>query len=421
MAKAVCCNCIEDPHLSELIKEEGEKLRCTSCDESHHAAITIERLGQLMEPIMRQHYQLGEDVRTNGEDDKDYWEQEGEPMSDAVQTILGQYFGFENEIVDAIIDAEDCWPPSGDIPYWDSTNMYVPKRVQTAHYFEEWHYTLAELKHGRRFFSPAAQALFGRLFQGIEELQASTRRDRPAPVVRLVPTGKKIFRARVCSSRSQLKEIYSDPMKHVGPPPAEHARAGRMNAEGVTVLYGAEDVETCLAEMRPALGSEVVVIGLETTQPLRLLDFSRLEKARSGSAISYFQTDFTEQVERRTFLRRLHSLVSKPIVPGHEADYLITQTMGEYLAYVHDQPVDGIIFSSVQRAGGMNIVLFAQRDLWVDKPEEPFRVKYLADSIDLVSMTAISYTHHRLEVKTGEDGEPWVWDNRWLAPADDWE
>ncbi len=420
MERALCHGCVEDPHLSKIIRDEGTKLECSVCGESEREAITVQRLGQIMEPIMREHFELGPQVRKFGEDDKDWWEQDGDPISDAVQEVLGQYFDFEDEIVDAIVDADDYWPPDGGEAYWDTTSLYVPTRVQTGNYFAEWHNTLAELKHGRRFFSPAARALFGKLFDGIDELRAREGR-RLLPVARVLPKGTSIYRARICGSRAMLKSMFTNPIKELGPPPAERARAGRMNAEGVVVLYAARDAKTCLAEMRPALGSEIAVIEMKTTQALRVLDFARLDEARTGKALSYFQPDFTDQAERRAFLRRLHSLISQPIVPGREADYLITQTMAEYLAHVHDKPFDGVLFSSVQRAGGMNIVLFPEKGLLTDEPADAFRVKCVDDNFRLVSTTAIRYSHHDLKVTIDGDGEPWVVDGL-DTPADEgWE
>ena len=197
--------------------------------------------------------------------------------------------------------AENCWPPDGDVPFWDDTSLYVPTRVQFAGYLAEWNSTLDELKHSRRFFSPSARALFDKLFDGVDQLKMRDGQ-KLLPVVRSLPKGTRLFRARVCGSRSVLKDILLDPMKNVGPPPTGSARAGRMNAEGVVVLYAARDAKTCLAEMRPALGGEIAVIEMETTQPLRVLDFSRLDEARSGKTLSYFQPDFTDEVERGKFL-----------------------------------------------------------------------------------------------------------------------
>ena len=420
MERALCYGCIEDFYLSKIVREEGDVIACSVCGESEREAITVQRLGQIMEPIMREHFELGPQVMKFGEDDKDWWEQDGDPISDAVQEVLGQYFDFEDEIVDAIVDADDYWPGDGGDAYWDTTSLYVPTRARTGHYFAEWHSTLAELKHGRRFFSPSARSLFEKLFDGIDDLQARKGR-RLLPVARVLPKGTSVYRARVCNSKAALKNMFSNPIKELGPPPAEVARAGRMNAEGVAVLYAARDAKTCLAEMRPALGSEVAIIEMKTTQALRVLDFARLDEARTGKALSYFQPDFTDQVDRRAFLRRLHSLISQPIAPGREADYLITQTMAEYLAHVHDKPFDGVLFSSVQRARGVNIVLFPEKGLLTDEPADAFRVKYVDDSVRLVSTTAIRYAHQDLSVTIDGDGEPWVDDGLGSATDDDWD
>lgn len=420
MDRALCYGCVEDAYLSKIIRDEGDLIECSVCGESELEAITVQRLGQIMEPIMREHFELGPQVLKFGEDDKDWWEQDGEPISSAVQEVLGQYFDFEDEIVDAVVDADEYWPSDGEEAYWDTTSLYVPTRVQTGRYLEEWRSTLSELKHSRRFFSPSARALFERLFDGIDDLQ-TREGSRLLPVARVLPKGTSIYRARVCNSRAALQAMFTDPIKELGPPPADTARPGRMNAEGVVVLYAAKDARTCLAEMRPALGSEIAIIEMKTTQALRVLDFARLDNARSGKALSFFQPDFTDQVERRAFLRRLHSLISQPIVPGREADYLITQTMVEYLAHVHDRPFDGVLFSSVQRAGGVNIVLFPEKGLLTDEPEDAFRVKYVDDTVRLVSTTAIRYSHHDMKVGFHSDGEPWVYDGLDPGPDDDWE
>jgi hypothetical protein len=172
-----------------------------------------------------------------------------------------------------------------------------------------------------------------------------------------------------------------------------------MNVEGVAIFYGATDCETCLAEVRPALGNEVVVIEVQTAKPLRVLDFTRLEE--SYSQLSYFQPDFNEQAEKGVFLRRLQRLISQPVVSGRETDYLITQIMMEYLAHVHDKPFDGILFRSVQRAEGVNAVLFPD-------PTGAFPIGYVDKSFKLFTTTSIKYTHREEDVGLTDDGEIWV-------------
>lgn len=390
MASAVCWKCVEDTYLSEQVRREGEQLRCSVCHKKRKG-LTVERLGEVLEPILREHIMPGREMPMLDDDDHTYYEQQGDDLDYWVQTVLDQYFDFNEEIIDAVIAAEDVDVHDGDIPFFDSTANYEDRPPSLGEYYAEWNYVLDELKHSRRFFNSAAQALFGRLFHDIETMRYFGAGNKPDHVVWELPEGSKLYRARTCTSLSQLNEFYAQPFQTCGPPPIKHARAGRMNVEGVAVFYGATDQDTCLAEMRPALGGDTAIIELETTKSLRILDFTRLEKSH-GDGLSYFQPDFNDEVERRAFLRRLHTLISQPVVPGHEDDYLITQTMAEYLAHVHQDPFDGIFFKSVQRAGGTNVVLFAEREA-AALGKHRFPLKYVPNSFKLFSTREIKYKH----------------------------
>ena len=163
--------------------------------------------------------------------------------------------------------------------------------------------------------------------------------------------------------------------------------------DGVAVFYGALESETCLAELRPTIGSEAAVITVRTKKLLRLLDFTRIKD--SHHVLSYFQPDFNEQAEKNIFLRQLGSLISQPVRPGRESDYLITQTMAEYLAHVHSEPFDGLLYKSVQRKGGTNIVLFPKPK---DETDNAFPVVYVTDSVKFFHTTTINYEHDEIDM-----------------------
>jgi hypothetical protein len=173
-----------------------------------------------------------------------------------------------------------------------------------------------------------------------------------------------------------------------------------MNVEGVAVFYGALESETCLAELRPNIGGEAAVIKIRTTKTLRLIDFTKIKN--SARALSYFQPDFNQQAEKNIFLRQLGSLISQPVRPGKEADYLITQTMAEYLAHVHAKPFDGLLYKSVQKKGGKNIVLFPHRRTVADNA---FSIAYVDESIKFFETSAIEYEHIERRVTAMDDGE----------------
>ena len=404
---AICSNCIDDEFLKRIVETNCTVHLCHVCGAVDTNAIELEALGKLMEPIIRDNFALGESVRQFGEDDHDWWEQQGESLQSVVHEVLGQYFSCENEIVSAICSAEEVWPPHGEEPFFVTTSSYVQNDVRVSDYYSKWSGLLDEIKHKRRFFSPSAKSHFKLLFDGVESVRSfNSEQGAFESVITEVSLGSIFYRARICDKDKNLADFYRDPSNHVGPPPNHLASAGRMNAEGVSVFYGAMDIETCIAEVRPVISDASVVIELETTLPLRLLDFTKLETATSSKSLSYFQPDFKKQIEKHAFLRTLHGLISQPILQTKSSDYLITQTMAEYLAHVHDVTFDGIVFASAQRQGGKNVVIFQR----VDSTEEPssrFPLRYVDGSIKLFTTEAISYAHNEHTVSM-IDGHPYV-------------
>jgi hypothetical protein len=162
--------------------------------------------------------------------------------------------------------------------------------------------------------------------------------------------------------------------------------------------------------LRPTIGSEAAVIKVRTTKALRLLDFTRIKD--SYHVLSYFQPDFNEQAEKNIFLRQLGNLISQPVRPGRESDYLITQTMAEYLAHVHGEqsdgslfraePFDGLLYKSVQRKSGSNIVLFPRAK---GDTDSAFPVAYVSDSVKFFRTRTITYEHDEVRFGLMDDGE----------------
>ena len=406
---AICANCIDDEHLSAIVLDEGAPRRCSLCGNSKTAAFTVGDLGKLLEPLLRERLSLGGEVRVfHGiDDEKGGYEQQGDPLDYFVAEALGQDFDFLDDIVAAVIAAEDVWPPDGEEAFFEDYYNYVPRSVFVYEMLDEWQMVQDELRSSRRFFSSAAKSFFASLFANIDTLLSpvvdietavvSLSEDRISPspdagddednkVVRLLAEGTEIFRARTCNSEGALEKMVENPYDNVGPPPSEKARAGRMNAKGIVVLYGALDIDTAIAEMRPPLGGDTITIGLRANRPLRVLDFKRLEDAYSLEALSYFQPDFDYQLGKHAFLQRLHGLISRPVLPGKEDEYLITQTMAEYLSHVHESPFDGILFDSVQRKGGTNIVVFSSAD-------GEFPVSYVDESVRAFRTDVVQYGH----------------------------
>jgi hypothetical protein len=394
MANTVCADCIREQYLSEMIRQEGISGHCDACDKRKLNTISIERLGEILARVIQKHYETGvETPRFYDDSDKPSWEQNGEDISFIVQEVLGQCFDFNEEIGDAVISSEHCDVQHGEVPFFDDETKYEEKPTRPYTYSYAWTETQQELLTRRRFFSPSAKSLFDNLFQDVDKLLTSDAPANEKPrVVSMMPAGTVVFRGRMCDS-SKSAAMLQEPYKQVGPPPPQATRAGRMNAEGIPVFYGALDIATCLAELRPALGTEAAVISVETTSNVRLLDFTRIQSAYRS--LSYFQPDFSDQASRLAFIRQLAKLICRPIVPGHESQYVITQTMMEYLAHVHTKPFDGVLFNSSQKEGGKNIVLFPKNS----NDEVTFQLRYVEKSIRFFRTAGITYEHKSLDYR----------------------
>ena len=167
-----------------------------------------------------------------------------------------------------------------------------------------------------------------------------------------------IYRARVFQSDDRLVAALCRPDQQLGSPPASLATAGRMNARGVSVFYGANDPRVAIAEVRPPVGSQVAVARFEIVRPLRLLDLTALRTVSEGGSI--FDPELASRMERAMFLRSLSQRLTRPVMPDDEDfDYLPTQAIADFLATQNQPTIDGIMFPSVQVAGdALNVVLF---------------------------------------------------------------
>jgi hypothetical protein len=257
-----------------------------------------------------------------------------------------------------LIEENDPSDPRDGYQSFFSESKYVARPVESSEHTERWNAVAEELKQRRRFFSETARAYFDWLFEDVEGLKGPRRyEDDIDGVVRELRAETKLFRARNCDTLEDIRRILKKPSTELGPPPPGSARAGRMNAAGIPVFYGAMESDTCISEMRAPLGGRVALGTFVLTRAVQLLDFRRMQVA-FGKPLSYFDRDFNERASKGSFLRRVHQLVRAPVLPGHEDEYLITQAIAEYLAHVRKTRFDGIIFGSAQRAGGNNVVLF---------------------------------------------------------------
>ncbi|MGF6410790.1 RES domain-containing protein [Paraburkholderia sp. 32] len=146
-----------------------------------------------------------------------------------------------------------------------------------------------------------------------------------------------------------------------------------------------------------------VAVGLfETTRPIRFFDFRNFKNFRAPTKLGYWYEDYEERQICRELLLHLPEVIAKPVREG-ETGYITTQAMVEFIRHKLAGDFGGVIFSSVQHAGGTNFVVFsdsAVSALLDDLTHEPtFPVK-LHDRPQFFHIDAVAYTSKPLKVES---------------------
>lgn len=165
-------------------------------------------------------------------------------------------------------------------------------------------------------------------------------------VVKTHHSGELFYRARIA------KDINGYVCNKMGAPPPEKRSAGRVNPEGIGVLYLSLEKETVLNEIRANFFDYVTIGSFQAKRDFRVVNLSGLLK------ISPFDNIDTLEcfALNRDIFRELSNEIAKPLRRNDSTlEYLPTQYISEF---VKSQGYDGVEFDSTLRKGGHNLALF---------------------------------------------------------------
>ena len=357
----ICNNCVENEILSEEIKKQGKHGICDHCGEPGQIT-ELEDLADRINDVIQEHFQLTPGYPEEPVELFLYKEGEWEQRGDPADILIGIIAGVDEPIAEkltSILSGKHTYEAAKDgveNPYGLEA-MYEEREVFDLGFQIAWGEFQREIQSKSRFFSVTAEHVLARIFESLDAL--GTHDNRPI-IATLRPCDQEryIWRGRTARATQEVEKILREPVKELGPPPSHLARAGRMNADGISVFYGAMEKCTCISELRPPVGSSVVIGKFSVTRTVKLLDLGAL--ADTYVSTSHFDPKFLEHKSRAIFLKRLVGEISKPVVPEEErVEYLATQAVAEFLANKASPKVDGIIFPSSQTGGkGRNVVLF---------------------------------------------------------------
>lgn len=361
--RRLCFDCVGEAFLRAEIEKHGRAGVCFYCG-GDGKSFSIGEMADRIEAAFEQHLYRTPDEPSGIEyamsKNSDYdWERRGEPIAEVIEA-RALIEPAPAEDIQGVLEQRhfsmELAQMGEEQPFAEGAH-YAEKDVDDGESYAGWQQFERNLKTQARYFSRTTEWKIESIFDGIGA--HTTQGGRPV-VVEAGP-GMQIaalYRARVFQSDEKLEEALKRPDKEVGPPPFRAATAGRMNAHGISVFYGATDPIIALAEVRPPVGSKVVIGRFELTRLVRLLDIEALRSLNVEGSI--FDKDYVQRLKRAKFLEWLSHRITRPVMPDDEPfEYLATQAVADFLATNANPLLEGIIYPSVQGSGDKrNVVLF---------------------------------------------------------------
>lgn len=384
----VCTSCIGDEIIRLRIEELGSAAVCSYCGEKD-LVVDFEDLAGWVDVTYRACFKIS----NYGFDGS------GESSDQIINNMLKTDDCSIGEDLSVYLNSlEHRAVSKGDDAMYEAGQSYVHQDIDGIEHNELWRAFCRSIKHESRFFSLSAKDFLDSIFDGIEE-QLTYRNEKLIDSIRL----DNIFRARRAGSKSELDKILADPECELYAPPESVAPNGRMNANGISIFYGAFDSETCLAEVRLAVGEIAVVAAFSSSEALKVFDATKLDHLSNN--LSYFASDYLMRSSQIVFLSEFQQVISRPVMPGTESlDYLPTQAMTEYLTTF--KGVDAILFSSSQTSGKNAAVLVSKIKLesrgdFVKYEERQKPLSLIEDSVCIHKIQSVRYESEKVSQNLG--------------------
>ncbi|MGF6440663.1 RES family NAD+ phosphorylase [Paraburkholderia youngii] len=356
--KRICACCVAEPFLKAQIT--GSDASDEDCDYCGQAGPTtsLAELATQIDRVISEYYTLTSMARAVVHFDRD-------PAGESLLSILGEWLSQDDERPSYDLNEVllERWDDGEGGAYGDDP-WFIRWRGPSWDLSLAWNRMEKSLQEEARLVNPLVVATLEQVFGA---LHSDRTGGGESLMLEIGPDTllQRLYRARVFQTREALQRALEHPERELGPPAPAFAAAGRMNARGVSVFYGAVEAATALREVRPPVGSDVVVAEFKVIRPLRLLNLTALRAARADTALSLFDPATAAVVERSDFLTTLESKLIAPVMPAFTDDgYLITQAVADFLSTHPRLNLDGIYFPSVQSLGGAqdavghNVILF---------------------------------------------------------------
>ena len=322
-----CINCFRDSVIRNIIKSYGSRGNCDFCSSKDIEIFDISEPQNLISDKITSLIQIYtssdcKDARPLKEILRDEWDifsGGAEGINALVKALCSVELGEDNDVFTKNVSIDRLH----DLEY---IKEYSVIRGLTWKQFSE------AIKYSNRFFSSNFN----------EDVFASFL----SMAQKKYDVGTNFYRARITSNPKGFlcDEMYS--------PPIGKRNAGRVNPEGIGVLYLSTDEKTVLNETRVTAYDYVTIGEFKSKKALKVVNLSEI------SRISPFlyEEDFERYALNRQVFQEMASEIAKPVRRNDSPlEYLPTQYISEF---VKSQGYDGVEFESTLKKGGINIALF---------------------------------------------------------------
>ena len=160
------------------------------------------------------------------------------------------------------------------------------------------------------------------------------------------PTGTHMYRARISA------ELKGFSVHEMGAPPKGKRTAGRINPDGIGILYLSLDKRTVLNEVRASAFDYITIGDFQNLRDIRVVNLSSVDKTSPflyGSELEKFAAN-------RKVFKEIAAEIAKPLRRSDSPlEYLPTQYISEF---IKSQNYDGVEFASTLNRGGYNLAAF---------------------------------------------------------------
>ena len=195
-----------------------------------------------------------------------------------------------------------------------------------------WEQFAESIKHNNRFHSGMFNADAFASFLSI--------------LVKQYPVGTELYRGRITNNRIGFSK------DEMSSPPIGNRLAGRINPEGICVLYLSSDDKTVLNEIRANTFDYISIGKFKSRKDVKIVNLSGI----SGTSPFLFQGELEKYAANRKVFREIAIEIAKPLRRNDSTiEYLPTQYIAEF---IKSQGYDGVEYASTLREGGYNIAIF---------------------------------------------------------------